>query len=675
MKVYSLFIFLLISDISAGVVFTSFPRHWKLYARDPVTDSANVIIKGIADKLDDTIYSELRVNVYRENVPLCTLSQELKYTADTVSFNFSQKIKAELANYQFRVYGVAGGVSTPIDSAFQIVAGDVYVIQGQSNAEAYSMEGSAAENNSPFIRVFGNGNEGGSPLKWFVGQGDGNRKTNGNTGQWGLRLAKRIVDNQKIPVSILNGAHGGMIIQFFTRNDSNPTDQTTNYGRLLKRVNEAGLNNGIRGVIWHQGESNWGMGINEYKEYWVALHKDWLKDYPSIEKTYIFQIRNGCYSSPGVMMPVEDILLIKEAHRQLAEEIEDVEIMSTSGEVHYIDNCHYTYGTGYKLFGNHIYGLIARDLYGVDNSNVEAPQVDWAEITGTNQITLYMKNKSDTYLFDIAALSFFEVTGANITVTSPAIDGHKIMLNFSGPVSGVTAISFKGTPWNNEPMVINNNGIGAVHFSNLPVYTPFSRDSSFVRVILDANNRVESVESISEKDVNGHIISLDLSDMELTQLPPEISQLSYLTALNLNNNLLTTLPLELTRLIPDSLNVNGNKLCELPDTVETWVNENSVDSNWKISQQCVTGIEHKENFSPFAINIRSKGKEVCIRLLEPQENVVLNIVNLQGKRIKSKQFSSSQNLSTWTVNGLKKGIYLLQTITEAGTHSIKFLVL
>ena len=96
---------------------------------------------------------------------------------------------------------------------------------------------SANGDQSDFIRVYASGTQ--SPgyllnnLRWFIGQGDGHRDTQGNTGQWGLSLARHIVDNEQIPVCIFNGARGGWDLTRFYKDHDDPENIHTNYGYCI----------------------------------------------------------------------------------------------------------------------------------------------------------------------------------------------------------------------------------------------------------------------------------------------------------------------------------------------------------------------------------------------------------------------------------------------------------
>ena len=115
------------------------------------------------------------------------MNQILEYETNIASFNFQFSVPSELANYSIEVYGSNEFGQTLDTSVHEIVSGDVIIIQGQSNAEARFFNGSSNVNASPFIRVFANGTTDSTLLlnnpKWYVGEGDGNRENNGNTGQ------------------------------------------------------------------------------------------------------------------------------------------------------------------------------------------------------------------------------------------------------------------------------------------------------------------------------------------------------------------------------------------------------------------------------------------------------------------------------------------------------------
>ena len=126
-------------------------------------------------------------------------------------------------------------------------------------------------------------------------------------GYWGMELAKRLVASEKIPICIINGAVGGTRIDQHQRSESNPTDLSTIYGRMLWRVQQARLTHGIRGVIWHQGENDQGAdgptggyGWESYQQYFLDMSAAWKQDFPNIQHYYLFQIwPNSCSMGNG----------------------------------------------------------------------------------------------------------------------------------------------------------------------------------------------------------------------------------------------------------------------------------------------------------------------------------------------------------------------------------------
>ena len=83
-------------------------------------------------------------------------------------------------------------------------------------------------------------------------------------GQWGGRFAKRMIEEQKIPIAIFNQAVGGQQITFYLRNDAAPI--AGNYGTLLLRLAAAGLKGSVRAAFWFHGEADgWQTTTEDYK--------------------------------------------------------------------------------------------------------------------------------------------------------------------------------------------------------------------------------------------------------------------------------------------------------------------------------------------------------------------------------------------------------------------------
>ncbi len=126
---------------------------------------------------------------------------------------------------------------------------------------------------------------------------------------------------------------GGTRIDQHQRNDENPTDLDTIYGRMLWRVRQARLTHGIRAIIWHQGENDQGAagpdggyGWETYQRYFVEMSADWKRDFPNVSRYYVFQIwPNACSMGGG------NGDMLREKQRTLPRLYSNMDVMSTLG--------------------------------------------------------------------------------------------------------------------------------------------------------------------------------------------------------------------------------------------------------------------------------------------------------------------------------------------------------
>ena len=250
---------------------------------------------------------------------------------------------------------------------------------------------------------FANGNSSSSSVinnnQWYYGQGDGNSGTNGNTGQWGLVLAKKLVDELSIPIAIFNGAHGGQPISFFQRPANYLSSTNSNYGRLYYRLNKSGLKSYVRGVLWSQGEADsfsGGLTTEQYKNEFENLVGFWQEDYPSIEQYYIFQTRDcDCGTSQSGRVK------IKEAQRQLAVNNANISIMPTTGMTTHSDNCHYPFTNGYEKFGTRIFKPVLNNIYSVDYSEeINAPMVTDIQLSTNNGLNIIITTNAESLMIN-----------------------------------------------------------------------------------------------------------------------------------------------------------------------------------------------------------------------------------------------------------------------------------
>ena len=454
------------------------PRDLQLYQRSPNTNKANVMLSGTVD--GGSGYSQILVHVNRNDLLWNTKSQILDYAAGDAPFQIEFEIAAERADYDFTLVAVDDGGEDTILTATDVAAGDLFLVNGQSNANAQSrvatdrVNGTIQADVRKYIRSYGSredtGNETDDDEEWHPANGDSNWGE-GAIGQWAMRLGQRIVEDEAIPVAFLNGAVSGTRIFQHQRNNANPDDLNTIYGRLLWRTQSANIAGAVRALFWYQGESDQQKGVNYTAEF-DSLYNGWKADYAGLERIYLFQIRN----TETTCGPAD--IVLREEQRRLADTYTDVSVMSTTAVDQQIDGCHFPYQEGYRKIGDHIYGLVARDFYARGTQNVEAPNADYAYFSNDarTEVTLVMRNQNDTLAWGTGSPHLdFRLEGNNMpAITAGSASGHLVTLTLDGDGSGATGISYLGHSDDLRvgEWVTNLNGIGLLAFYNLPIGLP-----------------------------------------------------------------------------------------------------------------------------------------------------------------------------------------------------------
>jgi hypothetical protein len=437
---------------TALVAVTESPQDRQLIPRDAKGGSTVPMAGRITDS-----------RVKRVQLRLTSNGRTETYNSSASTFRFTPRIKAGLQDYTFELRALGNGIDRVVARRESVVSGDVYVVQGQSNAEAAKFNGAANVEESPYLRSYGtstsDGTISGADRVWHYATGDVTNQS-GSVGQWAIRMGRQIVDKYKVPVALFNGAHGGQPINFFQRNDANPDDLNTNYGRLRQRLTTAGVISQVRGVLWYQGESdndNAAVHITGF----TSLLQDWRSDFGSAiaggSRYYVYQVRTSPCGNTTAMN-------LREAQRDLGDTA-GVTLLSTNGLSGH-DGCHYAYLGGYRDMGDHTFAVLARDLYGGPSAGVAPPNPSGVT-AGGSQLTVQLRS-TDPLTVDAGVAADFRVDGAAVTVSSVAYQaGGKLVLTLSGSAAGVTGLTYQGHngagPW-----ITNATGTGLLAFT-LPV--------------------------------------------------------------------------------------------------------------------------------------------------------------------------------------------------------------
>lgn len=397
-------------------------------------------------------------------------------------YAFHVVLEPGLIRYQCVLGTRKNNIERILKTVSNVVCGDVYLIQGQSNAEA------TGPNNGPgldeplstndWIRSFGNQYNGATVPGWgnairtrIWGQPDYGHC---QIGAWGMVLADMLVRKYGIPICILNGAVGGTRVDQHQRNDAYPLDKDTIYGRLLNRVKHAKLTHGVRGILWHQGENNQGAaaptGDFDWKSYhadFVELAADWKADYPNIQQYYVHQIwPSGC-NMGGT--PAGDMLL--EVQRTLPNLFSNMRIMSTLGIVSGSSGrglCHFDLD-GYAVIGRQLVPLLGADVYGDRRLGpMSAPNLLRAQYLAKGAIELEF---DQPMAWKDGNAKWVVVDGTPIKARTGTVEGNKITIDADG-LQGAKRVGYiSGRGWDGtaSELIYGKNGVAALAFSAVPI--------------------------------------------------------------------------------------------------------------------------------------------------------------------------------------------------------------
>jgi len=328
------------------VAFRQLPRDMQLYARDD-NNMAEVPVSG---RVEEAGYDHMSVVTFRNNTRTGYNKSVLNYAGNSfASFDIKPKIKAEMADYSVEIYACRTNDSLLIARKNEIVAGDFFVINGQSNASAIHF----GDWGSKYCRTVGripDDNPGMTPGDTLWIQSSWSWPY---VGAWGLQLQRKILENNGIPTCVINGSSPGSKIAWHTeRNAANPTSPSL-YGNLLARIKVANPSK-IRDFFWYQGEQEVLEDIRDYPEQYDKLFKFWQMDYPMVDKFIVLQIT-------VLFNPFYVAGTIRDFQRRTKYLYPRSDHFSTMG-LPYFDGIHYDI-KGYNELGKRLYNFIGPDLY------------------------------------------------------------------------------------------------------------------------------------------------------------------------------------------------------------------------------------------------------------------------------------------------------------------------
>ena len=251
-------------------MFETLPATLQLYPRN----AANEAEVPLVGTLTNPAIGRVSVVVLREGQRWKYATQSPAFVNGRAVFRIPVTIRAEAAEYTFRVFISNGSDSVLVAERQRIVCGDVYVLYGQSNAGAlagidqYQIDDRLLRNIAiPFQSASPR-----SEISWYA-----SRQPFGNVGVLGLEIQKLILNNHGIPTCLINGSEGGASINLLTQRDS--AGLSTLYDKLLFRVKWGGLLGSVKGIIFKQGENEAGGFPAGYDAKFKTFHDQLRRDY------------------------------------------------------------------------------------------------------------------------------------------------------------------------------------------------------------------------------------------------------------------------------------------------------------------------------------------------------------------------------------------------------------
>lgn len=469
------------------------PEQGQFYARDD-RNEGTLHYNGTLEKPAGEVF----LRVFADDEPHAMVTA--KPGAD-LSYALSARLKPGFVRYRVEFGTRDGAAETVLDRVGDLVCGDAFLIDGQSNAEALDLpeERKKPRETNEWLRTYGGpmGHDNGP--SWIAQKMNpaaaGGSRPNlwcpavwsrqepehmAWIGWWGMELGKRLVESQQVPIFILNGALGCTRIDQHQRNAANPTDPETIYGKFLWRLQQARLTHGIRAIIWHQGESDQPAdnpmgkpGHEIHQPLFLAMADGWQRDFPNARHLYMFQIWPDACSMGGRNGAGD---LLRERQRTLPERFSTLSILSTLG-IRPPGGCHYPL-EGYNEFARMLQPLIERDLYGrMPESAVTPPNLRRVSHAGSARDTLVLEFDQPVLWFDALA-SEFHLDGEPDRVESGSVTGSTLTLKLKESSTASHITYLKETNWSQDRLLLGENGLAALTFCEVPIPPQPEADST-----------------------------------------------------------------------------------------------------------------------------------------------------------------------------------------------------
>ena len=487
---FSLFLFGKTSAQTFGsFTFNKLPQDFQLYPRES-TNLADIAVEGVAKSTEFTAVS---IRVLRNSSINKYQKIALTFSGSSAKFSTKFQIPAELAEYDFEVYGFKGKDSSLVVKRKNVVAGDAFLVSGQSNAWIGPIDDLVYQ--GEWVRSFGlvQGGDNYGPYNladtlWSLPVG------RARIGPWAAEIGRLLFDSEKIPISIINSSSGGSDIDWHLILDGNLT--SPNGGNImLYKATKAGVIKHVKAIIFRQGESEASASIGT-KYLWGAKFETLKQNYKKYfsASQFLFTPQNNVYE-----YPYPQAATLREDIRSQQENDSYVKTFATAG-LSGFDRLHYS-NFGYRQAGLELFRIISKVVYKRNLTNeVFSPSIqnvyyfspkehnklflefdEGQKLVIPNDTTI-IDNNGNPRISKFFNQFFWDKTNSislgNYISKIEVVDLNKLLITFKNDFEGFIGympdyhrdfISFKSEYPFPGPYIKNSIGMRALGFSYFPV--------------------------------------------------------------------------------------------------------------------------------------------------------------------------------------------------------------
>lgn len=317
---------------------SNFPANNQVIQRND-QDEAIFQVKG---EITENGHSSITLKVLQDG------NMFFEQTVNTsTDFSFSPILKAGKFDYSFIL--LLDG-TREIKKTNQVGVGDLFLVYGQSNALGNGGGDTYSPARSPLIRFFAVTNLGNGDGEWVLPY-----QTFIRPGTGASELLRFLTEKYNYPVGVIIASVGGATIANLNyRNEQNPTDTNTHYGKLLNQTIFSGSKESLKYIIFKQGESDSAPPQSKsYEVEFKKLYDNFSLDFPNLKRFYNLQI--------DIMTDPDYKAGIRDFQRRTPQIFPKITAMSTVGTTGF-DGVHYNF-EGYRQVAYELSRIIGKEVY------------------------------------------------------------------------------------------------------------------------------------------------------------------------------------------------------------------------------------------------------------------------------------------------------------------------